>query len=75
MHIQISLGTKFCLELALLNFWIKLTQKMKNYHRLMHIQINLDFELHLQQTILIFRTNFQKNIYCQSKTEKNEHRY
>ena len=43
---------------------------MKNYHRIPHIQINLDSKFQLQQTILIFGTNFQKNIYLWSKTEK-----
>ena len=50
--------------------WIKLTQKgyfrtkkNKNYHRILHIQINLDSKFQLQQTILIFGTNFQKKLY------------
>ena len=76
------LGTKFRLKLTLLNFWIKLTQKryfrtkkMKNYHRIPHIQINLDSKFQLQQTILIFGTNFQKKVYFRTKTQKNEHHY
>ena len=32
-----GVGTKFCLKMALLNFL-----KNKNYHRIQHIQINLD---------------------------------
>ena len=41
--------TKFHLKVTLLNFWIKLTQKGyfrtkkdENYHRILHIQINVD---------------------------------
>ena len=69
MHIQISLGTKFRLNLTLSNFWIKLTQegyfrtnkkKNENYHRLLHIQINLDSKFQLQQTVFIFETKFQR---------------
>ena len=65
-----------------MNFWIKLTQKRyfwtkkkENYHRILHIQINLDSKFQSQQTILIFGTNFQKKVYFRSKTQKNEHRY
>ena len=47
--------------------------KNKNYHRILHIQINLDSKFQLQQTILIFGTNY--TIYFQSKTHKNEHHY
>ena len=46
--------------MTVLNFWIKLTQKgyfrtkkNENYHRILHIQINLDSKFQLQQTILI----------------------
>ena len=44
-------GTKFRLQMTLLNFWNKLTQKgyfrtkklkIANYHQILHIQINLD---------------------------------
>ena len=51
--------------MTLLNFWIKLTQKgyfrskkNENYHRILHIQINLDSKFELQQTILISGTKF-----------------
>ena len=51
-------GTKFLLKMILLKFWIKLTQKgyfrtkkeNENYHRILHIQINLDSKFQLQQT-------------------------
>ena len=43
------IGTKFRHKMILLSFWIKLTQKgyfrtknKENYHRVLHIQINLD---------------------------------
>ena len=49
--------------------------KNENYHRILHIQINLNSKFQLQQTILIFGTNFQKNVYFRSKTQKNEHHY
>ena len=54
MHIQISLGTKFHFKLSVLNFSIKLTQKLyfwakkkknENYDQILHIQINLDPKL------------------------------
>ena len=73
-HLRVS--TKFCLNFNLLNFWIKLTQGYfrtktnENYHRTLHIQINLDSKFQLQQTILFFGTNFQKKVYFRSKTEK-----
>ena len=44
-------GTKFRIKLTRLNFWMKLTQngyfgtkkkENENYHRILHIQINLD---------------------------------
>ena len=70
-------GTKFRLKMTLLNFWIKLTQKgyfrtkkNENYHRILHIQINLDSKFQLQQTILIFGTNFQKKYTSTQKQEK-----
>ena len=47
-----------------------MNQKKEHHHRILHIQINLDSKFQLQQTILIFRTNFQKNVYFLSKTEK-----
>ena len=63
--------------MTVLNFWIKLTQKgyfrtkkNENYHRILHIQINLDSKFQLQQTILI-----QKKVYFRSKRPKNEHHY
>ena len=62
---HLRVGTKFRLKMTLLNFWIKLTQKgyfrskkNENYHRILHIQINLDSKFQLQQTILIFGANF-----------------
>ena len=65
-----------------MNFWIKLTQKgnfwtkkIENYHRILHIQINLNSKFQLQRTILNFETNFQKKVYFRSKTQKNEHHY
>ena len=76
-------GTKFCLKMTLMNFWIKLTQKeyfgikkdlsytiiVVNYHRILQIQINLDSKFELQQTILIFGTNFKKK-YTSSRKHK-----
>ena len=63
--------------MTLLNFWIKLTQKgyfrtkkNENYHRILHVQINLDSKFQLQQTILIFETNSPKKVYLRSKTQK-----
>ena len=50
-------GTKFRLKMTLLNFWIKLTQKgyfrtkkNENYHRILHIQINLDSKFPVEKT-------------------------
>ena len=48
-------------------------KKNENYHRILQIQINLRSKFCLQQTILIFGTNFQKKVYFRSKTEKNKH--
>ena len=67
----------------LLIFWIKLTQKgyfrtkkNENYHRILHIQINLDSKFQLQQTILIFGINFQKKkSILPVENTKNEHHY
>ena len=68
MHIQISLGTKFRLQLTLLNLGIKLMQRLfpdkkkKKKWKLpsnSHIQINVDSKFQLQQAILVFGTNFQ----------------
>ena len=77
MDIEISVATKLRLKLTLLNFWIKLTQKghfltkkNENYHRILHIQINLDSKFQLQQTILIFGTNFQKKYTSGRKHKK-----
>ena len=52
-----------------MNFWIKLTQKgyfqtKKNYHRILHTEINLYIE------ILIFGTNFRKKVYFRSNIQK-----
>ena len=65
LHIQISLGTKFRLNLTLLIFWTKLTQKgyfrskeRGNCHRILHIRIILGSKFQFIQTILIFETNF-----------------
>ena len=44
---------------------------MKNCHRRLHIQINLDPKFQLQQANLIFGTNFLKEVYFRSKTQKN----
>ena len=67
LHIQITLlRYKISLKLTLSNFWIKCKKgisklkKKGNYHRILHIQINQDSKFQLQQTILIFGTNFQK---------------
>ena len=74
-------GTKFHLKMTLLNFRIKLTQKgyfptkwTENCHRILHIQINLDSKFQLQQTILIFGTNFQKSTLS-VENRKKEHHY
>ena len=65
-----------------MNFWIKLTQKgyfrtknNENYNQILYIQINLDSKFQLQQTILIFGTNFQKKYTSSQKDKKNEHHY
>ena len=81
MLIEISLGNKFCLKLTIFNFWIKLTQKRyfrttknENYHRILHIHINLDSKFQRQQ--FEFRNKFpKKKVYFRSKSEKNEHHY
>ena len=73
-------GTKFRLKMTLLNFWIKLTQRVfpskknKNYHRILHIQINLDSKFQLQKRIWIFGTNFKRSKLSVENT-KNEHQY
>ena len=51
------------------------TKKKENCHRILHIQINLDSKFQLQQTSLIFGTNFQKKVHFRSKTQKNKHRH
>ena len=68
--------------MTILNFWIKLTQKgyfqtkkIKNYHQILHIKINLDSKFELQQTILIFGTTFQNKVYFQLKTQKYKRHY
>ena len=48
-------------------------QKNENYHRIQHIQININSKFQLQQTILIFGTNFEEKVYFRSKTQKNEY--
>ena len=60
--------------MTLLNFWIKLTQKEyfgtkknENYHRILHIQINLGSKFQFQQTILIFGTNSKKKYTIRRK--------
>ena len=60
-----------------MNFCIKLTQKgyfqtkrKENYHQILHIQMNLYSKFQPQETILIFGTNFKKNVYFQSKRQK-----
>ena len=75
LHIQISLGTKFCFKL---NLWTKLTQKgyfrskkkreRANYRRILHIRINLGSKFQLQETTLIFGINFQKKDTSGQKT-------
>ena len=77
-----KLGTRFRLKLTLLNFWIKITKegyfwtkKNGNYHRILRIPVNLDSKFQHQHIILIFKTNFQKKVYFQSKIENNEHHY
>ena len=72
-----GVGAKFHLKMTFFNFWIKLTQKgyfrtkkNENYHRILHIQINLDSKFQLQQTILIFGTNFQKKYTSGQKHKK-----
>ena len=74
-HSRVS--TKFRFKMTLLNFWIKLTQKgylrtkkNQHYHRINHIQINLDPKFQLQQTILIFRPNFKEKYTSGRKHKK-----
>ena len=80
LHIQIALGTKFCLKMTLLNFWTKSTQKgyfrskkkkekkKENYHRIPHIRINQGSKFQLQETFLIFKTNVTSG-----QKQKNKH--
>ena len=56
LHIEISLATKFCLKLTILNFWIKLTQKgyfrtknKRKIYRILHIKMNLNSKFQLEQ--------------------------
>ena len=51
------------------------TKKKEKYHRILHIQINLDSKLQLQQGILICGTSFEKQVNFRSKTEKTEDYY
>ena len=48
----------------------KKKKEKKNYHRILHIPINLGSKIQLQETSLIFGTNFQKKCYFWLKTEK-----
>ena len=47
-----------------------MNQKNEDYYRILHIQIKLDPKFQLQQTILIFGTNFQKKYTSTQKQEK-----
>ena len=38
----------------------KKKKEKKNYHRILHIPINLGSKIQLQETSLIFGTNFQR---------------
>ena len=44
--------------------------KKENYHRILHIQINLDSKFQLQKKILIFGPNFQKKYTSGQKHKK-----
>ena len=75
MLIEISLGNKFCLKLTIFNFWIKLTQKRyfrttknENYHRILHIHINLDSKFQRQQ--FEFWNKFPKKKYTSGRNQK-----
>ena len=67
--------------MTLLNFGGQINTKMvflnykknENYDRILHIQVSVDSKFQIQQAILIFGTDFQKEVYFWSKTEKNEH--
>ena len=72
-------GTRFRLKMTLLNFCIKLTQKacfrtkkIENYHGILHIQINIDSKIQLQNNLDIWN-KFKKKKNFRSKTHKNEH--
>ena len=72
-------GTKFCFKMTL-EFLDQVDRVFpnlinENYLCILHIQIILDCKFQLQQTILIFVTNFQKTVYFQLKTQKSEHHY
>ena len=80
MHIWISLGTRFRLKLTLefldqintkRRFLKKRKKKKKeNYHRILHVRINLSTNLQLK-LIHFFGPNLLKNVSCfQSKTDK-----
>ena len=49
--------------------------KNENHHRILHILINLGFKFQLQQTILIYGTNFSKKRRLPVKNRKNEHHH
>ena len=76
---NVNITIKFWI-LNLLNFWIKLMQKEhfrtktnENYHRIVHIQINLDYKFQLQQ--FWFLEPILKKANFRLKSEKNEHYY
>ena len=76
----VYLGTKFRLNLTVLNFQIKLTQRLfrnkknESYYRILHIQINLDSKFQLQKFWFLEQISPQK-LYFRSKTEKIEYHY
>ena len=46
----------------------------ENFHRILHIQINLDSKLQLQQAILIFETNCPRKIFIVKNTKIEHHK-
>ena len=75
-------GTKFCLKMTLLKFWIKLTQK--GYFQTIKIKITIAF--YILKLIQILNLSFNKEFWCleqiskrkvyfRSKTRKNERHY
>ena len=79
LHIWISLGTRFQLKLAILNFWTKnglSDQKWKSKHHywILHIQISLGTKAHFKQTILNFGTKFvQKELFFLENRKGEDH--